>query len=69
VVALVAAASGTGYYLVASDGGVFDYGAAPFYGSAADLALSVPIVGGAVNWSSGGYWLVEANGGIFYGVG
>ena len=45
-----------GYRLIASDGGVFSFGDAPFYGSAAgpgtsgwEALTSVP---------SGGYWLV-----------
>ncbi len=35
----------TGYWLVASDGGVFAYGSAGFFGSTGDIALNQPIVG------------------------
>ena len=38
-------ASGLGYWLVASDGGIFTYGDAGFFGSAGSLALNAPIVG------------------------
>jgi hypothetical protein len=36
---------GTGYYLGAADGGIFSYGAAPFYGSRGGQTLNAPIVG------------------------
>ena len=39
---------GLGYYLVASDGGIFSFGDAPFYGSTGAMHLNKPIVGMAV---------------------
>ena len=54
-----------GYWLVASDGGIFNYGQAPFYGSAGAIRLNSPIVGMAPTPDGGGYWLVAADGGIF----
>jgi hypothetical protein len=36
---------GDGYWLVASDGGVFSYGDARFFGSTGDKKLNSPIVG------------------------
>jgi hypothetical protein len=36
---------GGGYWLAASDGGVFSYGDATFYGSAGNLKLNKPVVG------------------------
>ena len=54
-----------GYWLVASDGGVFDYGASPFLGSAGAIHLNKPIVGMASTPDGGGYWLVASDGGIF----
>ncbi len=36
---------GKGYWLVATDGGVFNYGDAAFFGSAGSLKLNQPIVG------------------------
>ena len=40
-----AAASPLGYWLVASDGGIFSYGDATFYGSTGGTTLNKPIVG------------------------
>ena len=34
-----------GYWLAASDGGVFNYGDAGFFGSAGALTLAKPVVG------------------------
>ena len=72
--------SGDGYWLVASDGGVFSFGDAKFFGSVpgalkAGQHLNAPIVGvavgpGVVNLStftldSDGYWLTGSDGGVF----
>ena len=54
-----------GYYLVASDGGVFTFGSAHFYGSTGAMTLNQPIVGMAVTPDHRGYWLVAADGGVF----
>jgi hypothetical protein len=56
---------GQGYRFVASDGGVFDFGDAGFYGSAGGTPLNAPVVGMADTRSSNGYWLVASDGGIF----
>jgi hypothetical protein len=56
---------GEGYRFVASDGGVFDFGDAAFWGSAGSTQLNAPVVGMADTPSSNGYWLVAADGGIF----
>ena len=37
--------SGRGYWLVASDGGIFTFGDANFYGSTGAIKLNQPIVG------------------------
>ena len=55
---------GSGYRLIASDGGVFAYNA-PFYGSAGAITLNRPMVGGFEDNSYDGYWLEAADGGIF----
>jgi hypothetical protein len=52
---------GRGYWLVASDGGVFTFGDAAFYGSAADtpgdpVQQLIPIRSGQ------GYWIVQQSG-------
>lgn len=53
-----------GYWLVASDGGVFSYGA-PFEGSHGSSPLNAPIVAMASTPDGKGYWLVSADGGVF----
>jgi hypothetical protein len=57
--------SGTGSWLVASDGGVFTTGDAAFLGSLAGRRLSAPIVGIAATKSGSGYWLAASDGGVF----
>ncbi|HXA28166.1 MAG TPA: hypothetical protein VN193_05405, partial [Candidatus Angelobacter sp.] len=56
---------GGGYWLVASDGGIFSYGDAGFYGSTGSIALNKPVVGMAPTPDGKGYWLVASDGGIF----
>ena len=56
---------GDGYRFVASDGGIFDFGKAGFFGSAGSLHLNAPVVGMADTANSNGYWLVASDGGIF----
>ena len=65
VVGMTATPDGGGYWLVASDGGIFSYGDAHFYGSTGSLALNRPVVGMAATPDGGGYWLVASDGGIF----
>ncbi len=60
-----APASPYGYYMVASDGGIFDYGSLPFCGSTGSIELNKPMVGMAATHDGGGYWLVASDGGIF----
>ncbi|MGH2720393.1 MAG: metallophosphoesterase, partial [Actinomycetota bacterium] len=59
------AATGWGYRLVASDGGIFAFGSATFQGSTGGLRLNRPIVAMAPTPSGAGYWLVASDGGIF----
>ena len=54
-----------GYYLVGSDGGIFTFGGAQFYGSTGSLKLQRPVVGITATVNEGGYWLVASDGGIF----
>ncbi len=56
---------GTGLLLAAADGGVFAYGAAPFFGSLAGHPLGGPIVSITTNPNVSGYWLADSNGQVF----
>jgi hypothetical protein len=58
---MAATPSGRGYWLVASDGGVFTFGDAGFYGSGAGRAIP-PVVGIAVSSNGAGYWLLAQGG-------
>ena len=55
----------SGYDLVATDGGVFNFGTAQFYGSTGSIHLNEPVVGMAVTTGDQGYDLVVSDGGIF----
>ena len=54
-----------GYRLVASDGGVFDFGGAPYKGSMGGRPLAKPVVGIAATHDENGYWLAASDGGVF----
>jgi len=54
-----------GYWFVGSDGGVFGFGGAQFFGSTGATKLNKPIVGMATTRSGQGYWLVASDGGVF----
>jgi hypothetical protein len=54
-----------GYDLVGSDGGIFTFGSAAFYGSTGSLKLQRPVVGITPTPDHGGYWLVASDGGVF----
>ncbi len=63
--AAAAATPTPAYWLVASDGGIFSFGGAPYYGSTGGTVLNKPIVGMAATPDGGGYWLVASDGGVF----
>ena len=54
-----------GYWFVASDGGIFSFGDAAFYGSMGGKHLNAPIVGLSSSSDGRGYWFVASDGGIF----
>ena len=65
VVGMTPTSDGEGYWLVASDGGIFNYGDAGFFGSAGSIHLNKPIVGMSVSPGGQGYTLVASDGGVF----
>ncbi|WP_298445455.1 hypothetical protein [Ferrimicrobium sp.] len=71
IVGIVADPEGTGYWLFAADGGVFNFGSAPFLGSTYDLGitglkgskpLTAPVVGALSSTSGHEFSLVTADG-------
>jgi len=62
---LSSAPSVRGYWLVASNGGVFAFGGSLDQGSRASAPLYSPIIGMAATADANGYWLVAADGGVF----
>ena len=54
----------SGYWMAASDGGIFSFGGAPYSGSMGGHPLNKPIVGMAAG-AHGGYYMVASDGGIF----
>jgi len=65
IVGMATTPDGGGYWMVASDGGVFGYGDAGFYGSMGAKPLNQPITGMATTSDGKGYWMVATDGGIF----
>jgi hypothetical protein len=76
VVGIVPTADRGGYWLDASDGGVFAFGDTVFYGSIPGLglapagsglahSLNAPIVGMVPSHDQGGYFMVASDGGVF----
>jgi peptidoglycan hydrolase-like protein with peptidoglycan-binding domain len=54
-----------GYWLATSDGGVYSFGSARFFGSMAGQGLTSSVVGISALQSGTGYWLVAADGSVF----
>ena len=65
IVGVAATPDAKGYWLVASNGVVFNIGDAPFFGSLGGVPLSKSIEGIAGTRDGRGYWLVASDGGIF----
>jgi hypothetical protein len=64
-VGMAATPTGKGYWEVRSDGGVFAFGDAKFYGSAGGIHLAKPIIGMTSTIDGRGYWLLASDGGVF----
>jgi hypothetical protein len=58
-------ATGGGYWIAGTSGGVFTYGDAGFHGSMGGSNLNSPVVGMASTPDGLGYWLVAGDGGVF----
>ena len=65
VVGAALTSSAGGYWEVARDGGIFNFGDAAFLGSMGGAHLNQPIVAMAAMPSGQGYWLVASDGGLF----
>lgn len=62
--AIAVCPAGTGYHIVAADGGTFDYGC-PHLGSLANIKLTAPIIDARSTPSGNGLLLVATDGGVF----
>jgi hypothetical protein len=62
---MTAAPDGEGYWLVASDGGVFSFGNVKYFGSLGGVPLDAPVVGMDRTADAQGYWMVASDGGVF----
>ena len=65
IVGLAADPNGRGYWMVATDGGIFAFGGAGYFGSTGSLGLNSPIVGMMPTADGSGYWFTAADGGAF----
>ena len=61
----VAAQTLHGYWLVAGDGGIFNFGKAKFFGSTGSIHLQRPVTGMTPTGDRQGYWMVATDGGMF----
>jgi hypothetical protein len=62
---MTAAPDEGGYWLVASDGGIFSFGDVNYFGSTGGTPLTAPIVAMDRTADGQGYWMVGRDGGIF----
>jgi hypothetical protein len=65
IVGMQSTPDGHGYWEVASDGGIFSFGDAGYYGSMGGQPLHAPVVAMASTPDGKGYWEVASDGGIF----
>jgi hypothetical protein len=54
-----------GYWLIGSDGGIFTFGSAQFYGSTGSLHVQRPVVSIVATANRRGYWVGASDGGVF----
>jgi len=66
IVAMVPSSDGAGYFMIASDGGIFAFGDAKFAGSCPGIGgCAGPAVAVMPDASGNGYWLVTATGNVY----
>ena len=65
IVGMAPTPTGVGYWLVATDGGIFTFGNAGYHGSTGASHLNESIVGMQPTTDGGGYWMVAGDGGVF----
>jgi hypothetical protein len=65
ILSMATTPSGSGYWMMGGDGGIFSYGDAGFHGSTGGMHLNAPAVSMAATADGGGYWFVAADGGVF----
>lgn len=64
-VGMASSATGSGFLMVSSNGGVLGCGDARPLGGLTSVALTAPVVGIATTPDHNGYWVVSADGGVF----
>ncbi len=64
IVSMTVNATGSGYWLLGADGGVFSFNV-PFYGSTGGMKLNAPVFALAARPQGDGYWFVASDGGVF----
>jgi murein DD-endopeptidase MepM/ murein hydrolase activator NlpD len=57
--------AGDGYWTLTSDGGVYSFGDAPFFGSVSGMRLNAAVISLAPTATRRGYWELAGDGGIF----
>ena len=67
VTGIAGSPNGAGYWLVGSDGGIFTFGNAGYFGSVPGQGIigQPPVVGISRTPSGAGYWLVGSNGAVY----
>ncbi|NNN16434.1 MAG: hypothetical protein HKL82_11350, partial [Acidimicrobiaceae bacterium] len=65
IVGMASTPDGKGYWLVASDGGIFTFGDAGYYGSEGAAPLNSPVTGIITPPTGNGYWEFSTQGDVF----
>jgi hypothetical protein len=65
IVGMASTSDNHGYWTLGSDGGVFSFGDARYFGSMGGKHLDAPMVAMSAGPTSDGYWLVASDGGVF----